>query len=68
MNDNTGYVCLGTCQAEITDEQYNEGLTTCGAEVCTMKGKPFAKGLKCQTCGKNIAEGTQHEHSEDQGN
>ena len=68
MNVNTCYVCLGTCQAEITDDQYNNGLTACGAEVCTMKGKPFVKGSKCEKCDKNLEAGAQHEHNEAQGN
>lgn len=29
--DQAGYVCSGTCKAFITQEQYNGGLTVCGA-------------------------------------
>ncbi len=37
------YVCTGTCGAVVSEEEYNNGLTVCGAEVCTMKGQPFAE-------------------------
>ena len=49
------YVCLGSCQAVITAEQYKNGLTKCGAESCTMKGQPFVKGKKSDVTGKNEA-------------
>jgi hypothetical protein len=55
MDNQKTYVCLGTCQAVITEEQYKNGLTNCGAEVCTMKGQPFAEGKKSETTGKNEA-------------
>lgn len=37
------YICNGTCGAVVTEEQYNNGLTVCGADVCTMKGQPFVE-------------------------
>lgn len=37
------YVCTGTCGAHITEEEYNNGLTVCGTEGCTMKGQPFVE-------------------------
>jgi hypothetical protein len=46
MDQNTTsktYICTGSCHAEITEEQYNNGLTACGADVCTMKGQPFVE-------------------------
>ena len=55
MDNQKTYVCLGTCQAVITEEQYNNGLTKCGAEVCTMKGQPFIEGKKSEVTGKNEA-------------
>lgn len=53
MDQQKTYVCLGTCQAVITEEQYNNGLTKCGAEVCTMKGQPFVEGKRNEANGKN---------------
>lgn len=49
------YVCLGSCQAEITEEQYKNGLTKCGTKECTMYGQPFVKGKKSEVTGKNEA-------------
>lgn len=54
MDENKkSYVCLGTCQAEVSEEEYNAGLTQCGADVCTMKGQPFVEGKKSKISGKN---------------
>lgn len=50
---NDTWVCMGSCQAVISDEQYKGGLTACGAESCDMHGKPFAKGRKSNVTGKN---------------
>lgn len=49
------WVCLGTCQAVISQQEYDGGLTKCGAEVCTLKGQPFVKGKKDEATGKNVA-------------
>ena len=40
------YICVGTCKAEISEEQYNSGLTKCGGEGCTLKGHEFEKRVK----------------------
>lgn len=37
------YVCEGSCHAQITQEQYDKGLTKCGDKECTLYGKPFKK-------------------------
>lgn len=56
MDDTSStYVCLGTCQAVITKEQYDNGLTKCGAKECSMHQHPFVKGHKSQATGKNVA-------------
>lgn len=55
MDDKETYVCLGSCQAVITEEQYKNGLTKCGAKECTMYDKPFVEGKKSETTGKNEA-------------
>lgn len=47
------WVCMGTCQAVITDEAHKNGLVACGAESCDMHGKPFVKGHKSELTGKN---------------
>jgi hypothetical protein len=50
------HVCMGTCQAVITDEQYKGGLTKCGAESCTMFRQPFVKGHRDPATGKNVSD------------
>lgn len=41
--DDISYICEGSCQAQITQKQFDEGLTKCGTKECTMYGKPFKK-------------------------
>ena len=55
MADQKTYVCLGTCQAVITEEQYKNGLTKCGAKSCDLKGHPLVLGRKNPETGKNEA-------------
>lgn len=59
---NQTHVCLGNCQAQISEEEYKGGLTACGNDSCENKGKPFAKGSKCTVCRKNFAEDQKHQH------
>ena len=56
------YICTGTCKAEITEEQYKEGLVKCGAEGCTLRGHDFEKRLKCDICQTVFKEGEKHSH------
>ncbi len=49
------YVCLGSCQAVISQEEYDKGLTKCGASDCTLYQHPFVEGKKDETTGKNVA-------------
>ena len=59
----TIYVCEGTCQAKISEEQYNNGLKNCGADVCTMKGHEFAKKFECEQCGAVVDNPQGHTHA-----
>lgn len=43
QDEEIAYICEGTCQAKITQEQYDEGLTKCGTKSCTYFGRPFKK-------------------------
>lgn len=61
MNDQT-YVCLGSCQAQISEDDYKNGLTACGNDACENKGKPFVKGDKRTFCGKTYSEEEKHQH------
>jgi len=47
------YVCLGTCQAVISEEKYKAGLTKCGTNECNMYDQPFVPGKKNEATGKN---------------
>ena len=49
------YVCLGSCQAVVSEQEYQNGLTTCGATECTMHGQPLVVGKKSPVTGKNEA-------------
>jgi len=60
--NNQQYVCLGSCQAQISDEEYKNGLVACGNNTCENKGKPFVKGSKCVHCGRNYKEEEKHQH------
>ena len=53
------YVCLGSCQAVVTEEQYKNGLTKCGTEECSMYGQPLVPGKKSET-GQNVATNTEN--------
>ncbi|MCX8008950.1 MAG: hypothetical protein N3A54_04600 [Patescibacteria group bacterium] len=56
------YVCKGTCNAKISQEQYDEGLTQCGADGCTDNGRPFTKMYECDECHELMDTDTQHSH------
>lgn len=57
-----GYVCLGSCQAVVSEEQHRKGLTACGNDICELKGKPFVLGSKCEKCGLNYSQQESHQH------
>lgn len=56
------YVCLGNCQAYISEEEYKNGLVACGNNSCELKGNPFVKGDKCVDCGQTYSENNPHVH------
>jgi len=60
--DKTVYICTGTCKAEISEEQYKDGLTKCGTQGCTHFGHTFEKVLNCHECGSYYRPGEQHSH------
>lgn len=63
MNKKT-YVCLGICQAVISQDEYEKGLTACGNDQCQFKAHPFVEGAKCSYCGKNYALSAPHQHKQ----
>ena len=51
MNDAV-YVCPGECQAKVSQEDFDKGITKCGNETCSLKGVEFKKMVPCADCGK----------------
>jgi|GEM_PF-1973453 len=47
------YVCLGSCQAVVTEDEYESGMTACNNESCSMKGEPLVRGKKSEVTGQN---------------
>lgn len=60
--DKLVYTCAGSCKAEIAEEEYNKGLTKCGAQGCNHFGQAFEKKKKCQICGVYYKEEETHTH------
>lgn len=61
--DKVVYICTGTCKAEISEEQYKNGLTKCGTQGCSRCGHTFAKRMKCSVCKAYYKEGEIHTHT-----
>jgi len=53
---------VGSCAAEISEEEYLAGLRVCGAQSCTMQGHEFAERIKCSDCAKVFKSGEDHQH------
>jgi hypothetical protein len=60
--DQTVYVCMGSCKAEISEEKFKNGLTKCGTVSCTLFGKDFKKMTKCSKCGQIYSDDKPHTH------
>ncbi|MBI3980672.1 hypothetical protein HY345_01620 [Candidatus Microgenomates bacterium] len=60
--DQKVYVCTGTCQAEVTEEQYQSGIVKCGTGGCTMEGHTFEERRKCSVCGQTYKPEETHSH------
>ena len=56
------YVCTGGCAAEISQAEYEKGLTQCGTAGCSHQGFPFEERLKCSICGKIFKLEEPHSH------
>ena len=63
--DKTVYICTGSCSAEVSQEEFEGGLTVCGTDRCTLKGQPFEMRLKCEHCGALHTETPETGHSHD---
>jgi len=60
--DQIVYICTGSCKAEISKEEYDQGLTKCGTAGCNMQGHTFAARFKCKDCGAYYKPGQKHSH------
>lgn len=56
----TKFICTGSCGGVVTEEQHNEGKTTCGAEDCERHGMPLEKRNHCENCDAYFEEGEEH--------
>ena len=41
--EETKYVCEGTCNGSVNEEQFRSGMNKCGTEGCPKKGEPLVK-------------------------
>ena len=60
--DKIVYICTGTCKAEISEGEYNKGLTKCGTQGCSNFGHTFEKRMKCHVCGEVYKIQEEHNH------
>ena len=37
------YVCEGTCNGSVSEEEFNSGMNVCGTEDCPKKGEPLVR-------------------------
>ena len=56
------YICTGTCRAEISKDQYDNGLVKCGTKTCDRFGQSFEEKIKCEICGKIFNPSKNHSH------
>ena len=62
MKSEKRYGCPG-CGAEITEEQFQNGQTTCQSESCENWGEPFEKMQFCAGCDAYYTSEDTDEHS-----
>ena len=46
----THFICTGSCNGVATEEQWENGAKTCGAESCEKHGEPLEKRNYCSDC------------------
>ena len=55
QNEDQNYVCLGTCNGIVTEEQFKAGQNKCATKGCNLEGHPLVPGRKNPETGKNEA-------------
>ena len=56
----TQYICTGGCGGAVSEEEFDGGTQSCGAESCQNHGQPFEKRIMCDACGGQSEEGEEH--------
>jgi hypothetical protein len=56
----TQYVCTGSCGAEVTEEEFLNGKTTCTDETCDQYGEPLEKMMYCAACDEYFTQESEH--------
>ena len=55
------FVCTGSCHGVATEEQFQNGATTCAAEACEKHGQPLVPRTQCESCASSAAkDGKRH--------
>lgn len=60
--DKDVYICTGSCEAKISQERYDQGLTKCGTKDCSMFSQPFKKMKQCRECSTIYEQDYPHTH------
>lgn len=55
------YLCPGSCNKIISEENFNSGDNACDTEECECNGKPLVMKMFCPTCDIYYVEGELHE-------
>lgn len=54
------YVCEGSCKVKVTEEEHQEGKTTCTSESCENFGQPLIRSEYCSRCNTVYEEAEDH--------
>ena len=54
------YVCEGSCQGKVTEEEFKNGKNTCASEGCKNFGQPLVRSEYCPRCNTVFEEGEDH--------
>jgi hypothetical protein len=63
MKNEKHYGCPG-CGAEISENEYKKGQTTCNDKDCERYGEPFEQLQYCQACDEHYNADSADKHSE----
>lgn len=55
------YICPGSCNKIISEEDFKNGITMCDSENCERNGQPLLMKLFCPNCEVYYGEEETHE-------